>query len=312
MKFFYSAHQIRTIVELAKQTSLVRANTATLALKTQDGHYIFASEVSSSPHGCISSRVFRFIVFSPFGVSPPSDLPVGFKGEHIDPVTRQYHLGNGYRTYNPVLMRFNSPDSESPFARGGLNAYAFVQNDPINRQDPTGHFFKTLLSPVMKLFTKKVYTGTIVAEFDGATAFLAPPRRDGKIPTLYFSGHSVDGWFTGSADGYHNGQRSRLYRAPDLYWKVEAKIDMRGRPTHFLSCDSIPLAETMSQITGAQSSGYAGTLATDTFKQGQEFKVTKYFSLPFHGMTSTKEKVGNLRSPEKYQRASASSGYFIV
>jgi RHS repeat-associated protein len=50
-----------------------------------------------------------------------------------------YLLGNGYRAYNPRLMRFHSPDSWSPFGGGGLNAYMYCVGDPINRVDPTGH-----------------------------------------------------------------------------------------------------------------------------------------------------------------------------
>ncbi|EGH35731.1 hypothetical protein PSYJA_44541, partial [Pseudomonas syringae pv. japonica str. M301072] len=38
-------------------------------------------------------------------------------------MTGHYLLGNGYRAFNPVLMRFNSPDSLSPFGEGGVNAY---------------------------------------------------------------------------------------------------------------------------------------------------------------------------------------------
>ncbi|POD79180.1 hypothetical protein BKM17_05985 [Pseudomonas syringae group genomosp. 3] len=48
-------------------------------------------------------------------------------------------LGNGYRAYNPVLMRFHSPDSLSPFGEGGLNAYAYGEGDSVNGVDPTGH-----------------------------------------------------------------------------------------------------------------------------------------------------------------------------
>jgi RHS repeat-associated protein len=70
---------------------------------------------------------------------------LGFNGERPDPVTGHYHLGNGYRQFNPVLMRFNSPDSWSPFGEGGLNAYAYCAGDPINRVDPTGHWFKALI-----------------------------------------------------------------------------------------------------------------------------------------------------------------------
>ena len=37
-------------------------------------------------------------------------------------------------------MRFNSPDSWSPFGRGGINSYGYCLGDPINRYDEGGHF----------------------------------------------------------------------------------------------------------------------------------------------------------------------------
>lgn len=49
-----------------------------------------------------------------------------------------WYLLDGYRVYNPVLMRFHSPDAASPFGEGGLNKYAYCSGDPINRIDPTG------------------------------------------------------------------------------------------------------------------------------------------------------------------------------
>lgn len=63
----------------------------------------------------------------------------GFNGERPDPFTGVSHLGNGYRAYNPVLMRFNSPDNASPFGAGGINPYAYCENDPLNFTDPSGH-----------------------------------------------------------------------------------------------------------------------------------------------------------------------------
>lgn len=65
---------------------------------------------------------------------------LGFTGEAVDPFTGHYLLGNGRRAFNPVLMRFNSPDRLSPFGRGGLNPYAYCQADPVNFSDPTGQF----------------------------------------------------------------------------------------------------------------------------------------------------------------------------
>ncbi|WP_437806038.1 RHS repeat-associated core domain-containing protein [Sorangium sp. So ce1078] len=78
--------------------------------------------------------------YTPFGYRPPTDtVPLGYHGERQDPVTGTTHLGNGYRAYNPVLMRFNTPDDWSPFGAGGINRYAYCVGDPINRVDPSGH-----------------------------------------------------------------------------------------------------------------------------------------------------------------------------
>lgn len=77
--------------------------------------------------------------WSPYGSGDSESSLPGFNGERKDPVSNMYHLGNGYRAYNPVLMRFNCPDSLSPFSGGGLNPYAYCSGDPVNNTDPSGH-----------------------------------------------------------------------------------------------------------------------------------------------------------------------------
>ena len=62
----------------------------------------------------------------------------GYAGQRNEPLTGWQILGD-YRPYDPVLMCFLSPDSESPFGRGGINPYAYCAADPINRIDPDGH-----------------------------------------------------------------------------------------------------------------------------------------------------------------------------
>ncbi|ULH12430.1 RHS repeat-associated core domain-containing protein [Serratia marcescens] len=74
------------------------------------------------------------------------DSPLGFNGERTDPALGSYHLGNGYRLYNPTLRRFTAPDDMSPFGAGGINPYAYCEGDPINNTDPTGH------SPLSTIF----------------------------------------------------------------------------------------------------------------------------------------------------------------
>ncbi|MNN06799.1 hypothetical protein D3C81_1196020 [compost metagenome] len=94
------------------------------------------------------------LAYTPYGHRPAKNSLLsllGFNGERPDPVTGHYHLGNGYRQFNPVLMRFNSPDSWSPFGEGGLNAYAYCGGDPRNRIDRTGHAWHSFLSKLSEL-----------------------------------------------------------------------------------------------------------------------------------------------------------------
>ena len=82
----------------------------------------------------------------------------GFNGELPDPLTGHYLLGNGYRAFNPVLMRFNSPDNLSPFKGGGINAYAYCAGDPTNNIDPDGHLTLNLRSVLQVRFKARQAT----------------------------------------------------------------------------------------------------------------------------------------------------------
>ncbi|WP_116137535.1 RHS repeat-associated core domain-containing protein [Trinickia diaoshuihuensis] len=70
-----------------------------------------------------------------------SALTLLYTGLNEDSITGGYPLGNGYRLYLPSLMRFTALDASSPFDEGGANPYAYCEEDPIDRRDPTGHFF---------------------------------------------------------------------------------------------------------------------------------------------------------------------------
>ena len=101
------------------------------------------------------------VAYTAAGYSPADEQRVlGFNGERDDKTTGHYLLGNGYRAFNPVLMRFNSPDSWSPFGEGGINAYAYCAGDPVNRTDPTGHFWRSLFKGIGNQFGRN-YSTTI-------------------------------------------------------------------------------------------------------------------------------------------------------
>ncbi|MBD8577517.1 RHS repeat-associated core domain-containing protein [Pseudomonas syringae] len=91
----------------------------------------------------LRSGVLDRRAYTPYGfqqVEAPESSSLGFNGQLLEGLTGRYHLGHGHRVYNPVLMRFQTPDTLSPFDAGGLNAYAYCQGDPVNFTDPTGQF----------------------------------------------------------------------------------------------------------------------------------------------------------------------------
>ncbi|MFM5622449.1 RHS repeat-associated core domain-containing protein [Aeromonas veronii] len=94
---------------------------------------------------------------------------LGLNGAMIDPVTGMYILGNGYRQYNPRIMRFLVPDSMSPFGQAGGNMYAYCHGDPINRFDPSGHLDGLKLGlGILSLLIG--LAGAIAAPFTGGTS----------------------------------------------------------------------------------------------------------------------------------------------
>jgi len=121
------------------------------------------------------------IAYSPYGHRPAKNgllSLLGFNGERPDPLTGHYHLGNGYRLFNTVLMRFNKPDSSSPFEEGGVNAYSYCEGNPIGRCDPTGHSFLsmirkmvTFVTPAHPAATLKL-TASTAAAVVGAAGFM--------------------------------------------------------------------------------------------------------------------------------------------
>ncbi|NIF26272.1 RHS repeat-associated core domain-containing protein [Pantoea sp. Tr-811] len=81
------------------------------------------------------------IAYSPYGYHHAGKITtlIAFNGQWLDPASKGYPLGKGYRILSTVLYRFHKPDSLSPFDSGGLNAYGYCLGDPVNHADPSGH-----------------------------------------------------------------------------------------------------------------------------------------------------------------------------
>ncbi|SDY61920.1 RHS repeat-associated core domain-containing protein [Pseudomonas syringae] len=142
-RFFYQKNRLATQIQGQIQHSLLRTDEHLLAhLSVENNQSDSALLVTDQQQSVIAAQGLPF-AYTPYGHRHPSAGPMslpGFTGQRLDPVTGHYLLGNGYRAFNPVLMRFNSPDSLSPFGEGGLNAYGYCEGDPVNRVDPSGHW----------------------------------------------------------------------------------------------------------------------------------------------------------------------------
>nr|WP_314493399.1 RHS repeat-associated core domain-containing protein [uncultured Pseudomonas sp.] len=88
------------------------------------------------------NRHAAITAYTAYGYDDTDDSPshsIAFNGQLLINSIKGYLLGQGKRLYSPTLMRFFSPDRYSPFEIGGINAYCYCTNDPINKSDPSGH-----------------------------------------------------------------------------------------------------------------------------------------------------------------------------
>ena len=184
---YYKAGQLVTEIQGAEQRTYLRSDSQLLAQKNLTASALLATDTQNS----VLHAEDTAIGYTPYGhretVTELPGLP-GFNGEQPDPITGHYLLGNGYRAYNPTLMRFNSPDSLSPFGDGGLNAYAYCLGDPVNRGDPTGHmaWFSLYDDLVAALQLRRLIKNPVVA----LPGYARPVTRS-EGTALYGSRHSM-------------------------------------------------------------------------------------------------------------------------
>ncbi|BBU42464.1 hypothetical protein PPTS312_03790 [Pseudomonas putida] len=136
---FYSRKKLVVLKGTQDTLRIVQALDLPLAERKTAGVALVALDQRRTPVMIGSSKTHHSFAFTPFGHMPTAiSVSIGFVGERLDLASGCYLLGAGHRSYSPELMRFHSPDSQSPFLRGGINTHAYCSNDPVNYSDPSG------------------------------------------------------------------------------------------------------------------------------------------------------------------------------
>ncbi|MFU2326873.1 RHS repeat-associated core domain-containing protein [Pseudomonas sp. NFX98] len=156
---FHNKDRLTTEIHGASRWSFFQHDEQLLAQRMhQDANattVLLATDQQRSVLNVLDTTQPNPLAYTPYGHRPAENgllSLLGFNGERPDPLTGHYHLGNGYRQFNPVLMRFNSPDSWSPFGEGGVNAYAYCEGNSITRTDQSGHAWYSSIFRASRIF----------------------------------------------------------------------------------------------------------------------------------------------------------------
>ncbi|WP_312317488.1 RHS repeat-associated core domain-containing protein [Stenotrophomonas sp.] len=183
----YAANELRTSASSGAQLTWLRAVGQPI-VEQVSGAVARMTLLATAISGSVlleADTAVRAVAYAPHGSRPDGEQAVGaaeaepaFNGELLDAASGCYLLGAGHhRPYSPRLGIFLAADRLSPFGAGGVNPYAYCAGDPVNRSDPTGHFWKWIVAAV----------GIAVGVAAVAVTFGAASKAVAAVATVGFS-----------------------------------------------------------------------------------------------------------------------------
>ncbi|MFQ6556398.1 RHS repeat-associated core domain-containing protein [Pseudomonas sp. Lb2C1-1] len=165
---FYKESELVNEIEGQVQLTILRHEAQPLAQRLSIANVaettLLATDQQDSVLHTLTATDTQHLAYTAYGHQPAesglSSL-LGFNGERPDPITGHYLLGQGNRAFNPVLMRFNSPDELSPFGDGGINPYAYCGGNPINWYDPSGNGALSVFKKRVRISIEIVYESVL-------------------------------------------------------------------------------------------------------------------------------------------------------
>ncbi|MFJ4445827.1 RHS repeat-associated core domain-containing protein [Pseudomonas sp. NPDC089422] len=154
-KIFYLRNRVASVLEAGVWESYVCAADQAVAIdskKKKAAIMLLVNDQAFTVLAGVKASCLQHQRFNVYGFSIDLMVAIGLNGQPVDRLTRRYQLGHGHREYDPAIMRFASADGLSPFGKGGINAYAYCENDPVNKSDPSGQWGQRRSLPENSIF----------------------------------------------------------------------------------------------------------------------------------------------------------------
>ena len=240
-QLFYQLKRITTEIGEYKRTRIFQHSDTLLAIQ----HYkenayntqLLKTDASRSIIGYYEDKTNPSCAYTPYGhplINAENFAALAFNGEYPIPDTGHYLLGNGYRAFNPILMRFNSPDSSSPFSKGGINTYGYCTGNPINFSDSSGHVKKLIKNQLSNFsqdkFTQSAYKrlgrlksgsldslNTLKPHDKPALEFMTTERNTDKLLGFHGTTKETSSTLSESLTSSHMGSRNNQLERRGFY-----------------------------------------------------------------------------------------------